>query len=155
MPDLGTHFVSGMWLYRHVLRSDARYAPIFYLGCILPDIVSKSGTAILGKGMWYCFLQSFHSPLSLLLQCMLISLLFSKEIRLHVFKYISLGTAAHLLFDATQIHITGGGQYFWAYPFSTWTYELPLFDVDQWPYLFTISTFMLIAFEAVKRRKNK
>ena len=152
MPDLGTHVLVGYWLRRFVLFKNKVYLPVFLLGCILPDIVFKTGEALLPHD-YYWFFNTFHTPVSLLLQCLGLSLLFSRKLRLAVFGNLVAGASLHLLLDAMQSHLSGGN-YFWLFPFSNWTGELGWFPVAFWPYLLVGCIILVAASYGIERLRR-
>jgi hypothetical protein len=149
MPDLGTHVMMGYWLRRFVFLKSNGYLSIFLLGCILPDMIFKTGEVLLPHDI-YWLLKSYHSPFSLLFQCIGISLLFSGKIRLAVFNSLIAGVVSHLFLDSLQSHLTNG-VYFWLFPFSNWTWEFGLFPVHIWPYLLA-GSIMLVLFSHLLQR---
>jgi hypothetical protein len=154
VPDLGTHVVFGFWLRRFVFssRNIRMGIPLFLLGCVLPDAVYKSlEIALPFKYIW--FIKVMHSPSSLLLQCILLSLFFQASMRILAFLNIAGGATLHLLLDSMQGHL-GKGQYFWLFPFSNWTREFSLFPVDHWPFFLLISLGILGLTYLLRRKRT-
>jgi len=145
MPDPGTHVLAAYWLRRFILKPKLIDMPVFLLGSIWPDIVSRGGM-ILFSNHYYWFFNMLHTPLSLLLQCIIVALLFKRALQSSVFVSMLCGISIHLMLDSLQSHLAEGA-YFWLYPFSTWTTEIGLFPVHVWPYLLAGSA-MLIAISA-------
>jgi hypothetical protein len=142
VPDLGTHVIAGYWIKKYLCRTKRLFLiPLFLFGCILPDLIFKSGEVLFSYD-YYWFFNAFHTPVSLLLQSLALAMLFTKEIRRVVFISIASGALLHLFLDATQVHVSGGN-YFWLFPFSNFTAEIPLFSVDSWPYLLGVSVIIL------------
>jgi hypothetical protein len=133
MPDPGTHVLFAFWMRRFVLRVNLLKMPLFLVGSIWPDLVSRSGIILLPH-KYYWFFQVLHTPLSLLLQCSALTLLFDRERWRMAFVSLTGGVLVHLALDALQSHLTEGA-YFWLFPFSAWTTEFSLFPVSIWPYL--------------------
>jgi len=143
MPDPGTHVLISFWFKRFLFKKNTLLSmPLFLIGGILPDIVSRGGI-ILFPQHYYWFFQTFHTPLSLILQCTFLSFLFEKDIRLSTFVSLIAGITLHLLADSMQSHIAEGA-YFWFYPFSNWTTEFGIFHVDFWPYLLAGSILLIL-----------
>ena len=145
MPDLGTHIALGYWARRFPLGrsiSDRVLIPVFMFGSLLPDLVSKISEIVFSFD-YYWFFNSFHTPFSLLFQCIAISLLFEAGIRKAIFLNLAGGTASHLFLDSLQWHITGGN-YFWLFPFSDWTGEIGILDVADWPYMLAASLTLVV-----------
>lgn len=158
MPDLGTHIALGYWILKFPLSrvfSSRIYIPVFLFGCLLPDLIYKTGEIIFPFD-YYWFFNSFHTPSSLIFQCITISLLFESGIRKTVFLCLSGGTSSHLFLDSLQSHISGGN-YFWLYPFSNWTGEFGLFPVHIWPPLLAGSIMLVLSSHLLQKwiRYNK
>jgi hypothetical protein len=150
MPDLGTHVLAGYWIKRYLCRTEKLFLiPLFLLGCILPDLVFKSSEVFFSYD-YYWFLHIFHTPLSLLLQCILLSLLFERGKRWMVFLSISGGALLHLLLDSTQIHITGTN-YFWLFPLSNWSAEIGGFPKHLWPYTLAGTIALIVVSYSIMR----
>ncbi len=124
MPDLVTHLCAAQ-VTRRVFR--LRFFPIFALGAILPDLLSRPAHIIFPSSYW--FVVPFHAPFVCLLYCMLLSLLFSREIRMAGFFYLSAGVSLHLALDSLQNQI--GPHYFWLFPFSWKSWWAGLFWPEQ------------------------
>ncbi len=123
MPDLVTH-IAGAYLVKKGVRI-TRYAVLFYLGALLPDLVSRPLHIIWPKLLPAT--QAFHCPFGVFLICWLISLFFRLDQRKAVFWLLLAGGFVHLLMDAGQMHLVGG--YLWFFPVSLKTFSLGLF----WP----------------------
>ena len=124
MPDLVTHLCSAQ-LVRKLFR--LRFFPIFALGVILPDLISRPLHIVFPPAYW--FVVPLHSPIVCLLYCMLLSLLFSREIRRTVFLYLSGGVALHLALDSLQKQLQP--TYFWLFPFSWKSWWAGIFWPEQ------------------------
>ncbi len=113
MPDLITHF-AGAYLVNRGWKI-GRGAVIFYLGAMLPDLITRPFHII-----WPSLLPAtlgLHSPAGAFLACYLISLLFRSDQRSPVFWLLLSGSLLHFLMDTAQKHLTGG--YLWLFPFSS------------------------------------
>ena len=116
MPDLFVHTVSGYLVMRPKWRKF--FLPsVFLLGCVYPDLIR--GPYLLLSNMFQMndifAIRVLHSPVPLLVQTWLLSLLFESEIRKKVFYNLLTGTALHLLLDGCQKTY---GLHFWLFPFS-------------------------------------
>jgi len=112
MPDLITH-VAGAYLAKRSLGIAGK-ASLFYLGAILPDLLSRPVHIV-----WPALFpstQPLHSPIGVFLSCWLIALFFREDQRRTVFWLLGGGSLVHFLFDMLQKHLVGG--YAWFYPFS-------------------------------------
>jgi hypothetical protein len=122
MPDLLTHLCSAQ-IARKTFK--LKFFPVFALGVILPDLLSRPFHIIFPAVYWYVV--PLHSPLVCVMYCFLISRLFAKQIRKAVFLYLSGGVGLHLFLDLFQKQISP--HYFWFFPFSWKSYWVGLF----WP----------------------
>jgi len=123
MPDLVTHIAGAYFVRKGV--NITRYLVLFYLGAMLPDLVSRP-LHILWPRLLLAS-QAFHSPVGIFLICWLVSLFFRADQRKTVFFLLFSGSVIHLMMDAGQMHLVGG--YLWFFPFSTKTFSFGLF----WP----------------------
>jgi hypothetical protein len=129
MPDLITHTIIPYVVIRLWSRLRRTAVPLFLLGCILPDILSRSFNVFLIT--WVPLITRYtdpvHAPCVALLYCLAISYFFAAPIRRTVFLNLLGGSLLHLLFDIGQRNI--GHNYLLLYPFSRWFTEKGLF----WP----------------------
>ncbi|MDP8214135.1 MAG: metal-dependent hydrolase [Candidatus Euphemobacter frigidus] len=123
MPDLVTH-VAGAYLVKRGVKI-TRYAALFYLGAMLPDLASRPLHIIWPRTLLAS--QAFHSPVGVFLICWLVSLFFRVDQRKRVFFLLIAGSFLHLVMDSGQKQLEGG--YLWFFPFSMKTCSLGLF----WP----------------------
>ncbi len=124
MADLLTHFALGYATSRH--RSFADMRAIYYLGIILPDVITRP-IYILFPGL-FNYTIAMHTPVFLVILCLFLAEFFQPQIRSLVFKYLFAGVIVHLLLDSIQRHFIGG--YYWLFPFSWKTYEWGLYWAD-------------------------
>jgi hypothetical protein len=150
MPDLVTHFCTAQ-IARRCTR--LRLFPVFALGVILPDLISRPVHILFPATAWY--VAPFHSPLVCALYCLLLSLLFAPAIRRACFISLCAGVGLHLVLDALQKQVCQI-YYFWLFPFSWWTWEADLFWPDQ-AVLFLPVTIALTALVSMtgKRTRNR
>ncbi len=142
MPGLATHVLVNTITARGLKAG--QYTPIFILGSLLPDVLTRVPSNTLGiieKLFWEFahidvqalsihlkwFMAPFHSPVILLLLCYLLAMVFPLKIRKPVFGWLYGGVLLHLGLDALQRHI--GVAYYWLFPFSWHSYSHGLF----WP----------------------
>ncbi len=118
MPDLITH-VAGAYLAKRGFRI-AGMASLFYLGAILPDLLSRP-LHLLWPAL-FISTQPLHSPIGVFLVCWLIALFFREDQRRLAFRLLAGGSIVHFLLDLLQKHLVGG--YAWLYPFSFRFYSL-------------------------------
>ena len=123
MPDLVTHMAAAYFIVRS--SRFRRYRIFFYLGTILPDLLSRPIHIL--RPQWYFFSIAVHTPLFILVCCLLTAELFPSFRRRTVFGYLFVGVLLHFLLDLLQRHLGDG--YYWLFPFSWQTFEFGLF----WP----------------------
>lgn len=150
MPDLISH-IAGAYLVKKGLRV-TEYLVLFYLGAILPDLVSRPFHIIMPRTLFA--VQAFHSPLGIFLICWLISLCFRIDQRKKVFLLLLSGCFVHLIMDLGQKHLIGG--YIWLFPFSMDTYSFGLFwpedSIKFLPYTIII---ILLVYGLEKRKEGR
>jgi hypothetical protein len=103
--------------------------PVLLLGCILPDLFSRSFNVFLLSYVPLIsdYTDPIHTPAMIVVYCLLVSLFFAAPGRRAVFFTLLSGSLLHLLFDLGQRNIGHG--YMLLYPFSRWTPSWSLF----WP----------------------
>lgn len=112
MPDLVTH-IAGAYLVNRGWKI-ARGAAFFYLGAMLPDLVTRPLHIVFPRLLPGTL--GLHAPVAVFFVCWLISLSFRVDQRKAVFWLLFSGSLLHFLMDAAQKHLTGG--YLWLFPFS-------------------------------------
>lgn len=149
MPDLVTHFTAAYLL--KIPRRWSRFRVPFYLGAILPDLMSRPFYIVYPPAGYFIF--SLHTPVILIVVCFLIAQFFEREIRSGVRANLLLGIALHFSLDLLQKTTIAG--YFWLFPFSWKDLDLGLF----WPHesirLVPVWIGLVIALEAMLRLKKK
>ncbi len=123
MPDLVTHFTSA-----YILKIPDRWARFrvpFYLGALLPDLLTRPWTIIYPPASHLVY--SLHTPLVTAIICLLIAQFFEEEISAGVRMNLLLGITLHFSLDILQKQVTVA--YYWLFPFSWKTFGLGLF----WP----------------------
>jgi len=153
MPGLATHILVNT-LTGKVLKA-GKYLPIFILGSILPDVLTRIPSNTLQIINKLCrklydfeihtlsahiswFMAPFHTPFILLLFCYILALSLPQPIRKPFFGWLWGGVFLHLGLDALQRHI--GFAYYWLFPFSWQSYSQGLF----WPETPLYSLLLLI-----------
>lgn len=124
MPDLITHTFAAYLLTRTAPQRSFRY--LFYLGTILPDILSRPVYILAPR--WYEYTIAIHTPVFIALTILLLSEWFAADLRALVRKALFLGATLHFGLDIMQRHLGGG--YLWLYPFSWRTFELGWFGPE-------------------------
>ncbi len=122
MPDLLTHVLAG-----HFTTRPRRYRELYFVGLILPDLLGRLPMVFYKNSYW--FISPGHTPAGVLLGAYLITFLFQPAIRRTVFRNLLLGASFHLFLDLLQRHVTDA--YYWFFPFTWRTFEIPLFWPDQ------------------------
>jgi hypothetical protein len=124
MPDLVTHTFAAYVVTRFGPWGAARF--LFYLGTILPDVVSRPVYILMPR--WYEYTIALHTPLFIALLGLLLSEGFAPALRATARKALLAGAGLHFLLDMMQRHLSGG--YLWLFPFSWRTFELGWFDTE-------------------------
>ncbi|RLC44182.1 MAG: hypothetical protein DRH70_09085 [Candidatus Coatesbacteria bacterium] len=122
MPDLVTHALVGCFTTR-----PRRYRELFFVGLILPDLLGRLPMVFYKRSYW--FISAGHTPVGILLSAYLITFLFQPRIRAVIFRNLLIGASIHLFLDMLQRHLTYA--YFWFFPFTWKSFEIPLFWPDQ------------------------
>jgi len=123
MPDLITHSAAAYFLSRS--NRAAHYRTFFYIGAILPDVLARPVYILFPK--LFFFTVAIHTPLFMLVFVLLFSEFFRAEARRPVILFTLAGVALHFFMDFFQRHVLTG--YYWFFPFSWRSVEIPLF----WP----------------------
>ena len=97
----------------------------FYLGTILPDLLSRPWYIIFPKLYFYSI--AIHTPVFMIVFSLLAIEFFPPFQRKSVFIYLMSGILAHFALDLLQKHLVTG--YYWFFPFSWHSFEIGLF----WP----------------------
>lgn len=126
MPDLITHSIAAVPIS---LITKEKIPPVFLIiGSVFPDIISRSILVLFPQNYpLYWVAQALHTPIVLILSIWLVSLFFAPHLRKSAFWGLIIGSFIHLSLDMLQKHYVGG--YYWFFPFSYQSFELPLF----WP----------------------
>ncbi len=123
MPDLLTHFVTAYGARE--IEARRRLSYWFLIGAVLPDVLTRPTTIVMPSSFWITM--PFHTPIGLLLICVMVSLLVTGRIRSGVFFNLLIGSYLHLALDILQAHIAGS--YYLFFPFSWKSFEVDL----MWP----------------------
>ncbi len=125
MPDLMTHVSAAYFLRK--LPKISKCTVIFFVGNILPDILTRPFYIIFPGTYW--FIYPFHTLFVLFLVCILISHFFEENVRKIVFFCLLAGVFLHLFLDMFQEHLTGVN--YWLFPFSDIDVGIGLFGQDK------------------------
>jgi hypothetical protein len=152
MPDLITHAAAAYFASRP--DRYARHRAAFYLGTIIPDILSRPIYII--RAELFPYTVGIHTPVFLAAFCLLLSQFFSETIRAGICRFLLAGVGLHLLLDLLQSHLFGG--YFWLFPFSWRSFEIGLFWPETLLSFAPLWIIMILLSELVirlKKRKGK
>ncbi|HOO77458.1 MAG TPA: hypothetical protein PK636_04295 [bacterium] len=151
MPDLVTHF-AGAWLAGRAAGLK-RFAPVFYLGAILPDLVTRPIHIVWPRA--FPATQPFHAPAVLFFLCWLLALCFRRNQRVRIFWLLYGGCLLHAAMDMLQKHLVGG--YMWLYPFTTRTFSLGFVSPDRFVALLplTLAAVLVAALLLDLRRRRR
>lgn len=133
MPDLLTHLAAAHLARRAYEITQQAICPpqtatMFYVGSILPDLLIKPLAIIASSQNVIWFLTPTHVPVGVALISYAVVMLLPEAARPRFFRLLLLGSVLHFGLDLLQKHLTAGA-YYWFFPFSWWTFHLPLF----WP----------------------
>ena len=123
MPDLITHTASTYFISS--FRKNDAYRIFFYLGIILPDIITRP-IYIIWPSL-YKYTVAMHTPVFLVFVVLLAGEFFRPSVRYTFYSNTFFGVFLHLLLDFFQKHLAKG--YYWFFPFSWKSFEIGLF----WP----------------------
>ncbi len=149
MPDLLTHYTAAYFFSRPSAFS--RFRAVFYLGTILPDIISRPVYILFPKLAAYTV--AMHTPVFLFFLCLFLAELFQKGIKENVRNYLFMGVLLHLVLDLLQKHLVGG--YFWLFPFSWKTFEIGLFWPDAPLRFAPVWIFLILLSESIYYMKKR
>lgn len=153
MPDLVTHFASA-----YILKVPDRWARFripFYLGALLPDLLSRPWMILYPPASSLVY--SLHTPFMTGIFCLIIAQFFEDNIRSRVRLNLLLGVALHYSLDIFQKYLTVG--YHWLFPFSWKSFGLGLFWPEDSVRFVPLWIGLILIIEAGlwyrKRRRNK
>lgn len=149
MPDLISHIASG-YLLKPKYKSP-QWMGVFLVGICLPDLMTRPFYIIWPQLYW--FVMPNHTPIGILLGCLLLSGFFIKEQRNRVFMTLLLGSMAHLALDLIQKHAHGG--YALLFPISWQTFELGIFWPEQTLWFLPVWLSATAIIVAWRHHKNK
>jgi hypothetical protein len=149
MPDLVTHTAAAYFAMRSPRFQQLRV--LFYLGTILPDLLSRP-LHILWPQMLF-FTVAIHTPIFMVVFCLLLTEFFAPPMRRTVFAYLYAGVILHFLLDALQRHLGDG--YYWLFPFSWKSFELGLFWPETSVACIPLWLMMIFMMEGVIRLRRK
>jgi len=149
MPDLVTHFTVAYCFTRPARW--ARFRVIFYLGTILPDLITRPLYILFPSTAYYVY--SLHSPIMIVIVSLLISQIFERNIRRHVLLFLLLGTALHFVLDLLQKQVLDA--YYWLFPFSWKTCNLGLFWPEDALTLLPVWVCLIIIVESTIQFRNR
>ena len=144
MPDLATHVLSGFFV-----RRPRSYRELFFIGLVLPDVLGRFPMVFYKNSYWA--IAPGHTPIGVVIASYLISFLFESDVRKTVFKNLLLGASVHLFLDLLQRHVSPA--YYWLFPFSWKTFEIPLFWPDQTIYAVPFIALLLAVIHLVRKRR--
>jgi len=149
MPDLVTH-LSIAYLFNRWTKI-LEYSAIFYLGTILPDILTRTFYILFPSTSWAVL--PLHAPIPLIFVCCLIAYLFDEQSRKGVFMSLASGVYLHLLFDLFQKHIEP--EFLLLFPFSWKAFELGLFWAEDSLYTIPFWIFLILIAEFILKKRKK
>jgi len=152
MPDLITHSI-----FNHIVRRfydiKKNHSPFsgviifFYLGTILPDILTRPVYIIFPETHDYIIF--LHTPAAIFFFSLLLVQFLNDNIRKAAFINIIAGSYLHFILDALQKQVTGNN--FWLFPVSWHNFGYGLFWASQYLSFLPVSIFILIVLELFLR----
>lgn len=149
MPDLVTHTAAAYFLARSPRFQ--RFRVLFYLGTILSDLLARPLYIIWPQFFFYTV--AIHTPIFMMMFCLLLSEFFAPPLRRTVFAYLCTGVVLHFLLDVLQRHLGDG--YYWFFPFSWKSFEIGLFWPETPIAYIPLWVLIMVAFESVLLFKKK
>lgn len=149
MPDLITHAAAAYFVTR--IGFWQKYRTLFYLGTILPDLMSRPFYILFPK--LFKLTTAMHTPIFIMLFCLLLAQLFEPGQRKPVLFALLAGSGLHFVLDLFQRHLIGG--YFWLFPFSWRTFEIGWFWPEDTVRLVPVWLGLILACEVFWWWKNK
>jgi hypothetical protein len=149
MPDLITHFAAA-----YVIKAPKRWARFripFYIGALLPDLLTRPLHIVfpsLGKTIY-----SLHTPISVVLICLLAAQFFQKDIRAGVRSNLLLGSFLHFGLDLLQKTVITA--YYWFFPFSWKTFDFGILWPSEFLQLVPLWILLVAAMEIVARFQKR
>ncbi|UCD84614.1 MAG: hypothetical protein JSU92_00040 [Deltaproteobacteria bacterium] len=146
MPDLVTHFSVAYILVRWT--KVLKYSATFYLGTILPDILTRSFFIPFPKTYWV--VSPFHTPIPLFFTCWLIAYLFEERLRKGILISLVTGAYLHLLIDFFQKYIVP--EHLLLFPFSWKTFGFGLFWPEESLYAIPLLLLLILITEFISMK---
>lgn len=164
MPDLLSHALLGHALYRlqrdEVASRPGAYALVM-LGSLLPDLVSwlpmnvylKLEAALDLPSEPERYFPPMHSPILVLLWCLLLALCFVPRERKSALAGLGLGAAGHVVLDLLQRKYDGG--YLVFYPLELRRHQVGLVSQDAWYVWIFVNGSCCLLLESVRRLRRR
>ena len=149
MPDLITHFGTAYFTERITGRPSLRI--LFYAGVLLPDLLTRPIYILIPDLYWP--LMPLHTPVGLVVTCLLFATFFEESIRKKAFAALFSGALLHLGVDQLQGNLIGG--YELLYPFTWDYYSLKLFGPDDSLYIVPPLILVMAITEGVIRHRRR
>ena len=159
MPDLVTHIAISHLIKRpfEFGKTNSTTIPIrvlFYLGTILPDILTRPWYIIYPPTMEWTF--PIHTPFGMLLISSLLALFFDCSIRKKAFVFLMAGASLHFLLDGMQRKLVYTEH--WLYPFSWKAFGFHVMWAEDILFLIPVWLVMILLLEGliwkVKKSRN-
>ncbi len=147
MPDLATHLLTSF------LPPASRQRRLFLLGGVIwPDLLGRSLTLLFpGNYTLYWISTLLHTPLLLLLSTYLLSLITRRNKVEFFFSWLG-GVGLHLAADALQRHYRPA--YFWLFPFSFRSAEIPLFWPEESVFFIPLLLLFLLLLNYYRKKRK-
>lgn len=156
MPDLVTHvaishLVSRPFEWRRQDRIKVSMRILFYVGTILPDILTRPWYIIYPPSMEWTY--PLHTPFGMLFMCLLLMLFFKPNLQKKAFLSLYSGSLLHLFLDGLQTHLAYTEH--WLYPFSWRGFGLHIMWADNILLLIPVWLILIVILEIIMRRRHR
>jgi len=156
MPDLVTHvalshLVSRPFEWRHQKKTTVPMRILFYLGTILPDILTRPWYIIYPPTMEWTY--PLHTPFGMLIICLMLMLFFKSDLRKKAFLALYSGSLFHFFLDGLQTHLTYTEH--WLYPFSWRGFGLHIMWAEDILLLIPVWLFLIVVLEIIMRGRKR
>ena len=127
MPDLVTHvaishLIKRPFEFKQNSTNTITIRTLFYLGTILPDILSRPFYILIPATREWVIL--YHTPIGFILVSSLFALFFDPTIRKKAWITLTTGGIFHFLLDSFQKQIVSGVAWLWPFSWNAYGYGL-------------------------------
>ena len=117
-----SHLVRRPFEWKRISQNNSPMRTLFYLGTILPDILSRPFYILFPATRLWVVL--YHQPVGLILVSSLLALFFDPKIRKKAWINLTAGGIFHFILDSFQKQIVSGIAWLWPYSWRAYGYGL-------------------------------